>query len=125
MARQAVLDRPDPPNLRVVLDEAVLRRHVGGPAVMRDQLQHLMEMAERPDITIQVLPFQTSGTSAPGSFTILRFAEPDLHDVVYLEQLTSALYLDRPNDVNGYLRVMQRLSTEALPLRETTQFLSV
>ena len=123
MARQTVLARPDPPNLRVVVDEAVLRRLVGGPAVMRDQLKHLAEMAERPNVTIQMLPFQASRRSAEGSFSILRFAEPDLPDVVYLEQLTSALYLDKPEDVNSYLRVIQRLNTQALTSRETTQFL--
>jgi transcriptional regulator with XRE-family HTH domain len=123
MARQAMLDRPDPPNLRVVLDEAVLRRHVGGPAMMRDQLKHLAEMAERPNVTIQMLPFQASGCSVEGSFTILRFAEADLPDVVYLEQLTSALYLENPEDVNSYLRGMQRLNSQALTSSETTQFL--
>jgi len=123
MARQAALDRPDPPNLRVVLDEAVLQRHVGGPAVMRDQLQHLTEMAEQPNVTIQILPLQGSGRSAGESFTILRFAEPDLPDVVYLEHLTSAQYLDNPEVVNEYLRVMQRLDAQALTSGETTQFL--
>jgi transcriptional regulator with XRE-family HTH domain len=123
MARQAMLDRPDPPNLQVVLDEAVLRRHVGGPAMMRDQLKHLAEMAERPNVTIQMLPFQASGCSVEGSFTILRFAEPDLSAMVYLEQLTSALYLDNPEDINSYLRGMRRLTTQALTSSETTQFL--
>src|ERR1700730_14260039 len=119
MARQAMLDRPDPPNLQVVLDEAVLRRHVGGPAMMRDQLKHLAEMAERPNVTIQMLPFQASGGPVGGSFTILRVAEPDLPDFVYLEQLTSALYLDNPQDINSYLRGMRRLNTQALTSSET------
>jgi hypothetical protein len=123
MARQAVLDQPDPPDLRVVLDESVLRRQVGGPAVMRDQLKHLAEIAERPSVTVQVLPFRASGHTAGGSFTILRYAEPDLSDLVYLEQLTSALYLDRPEDVDSYLRVMQRINTQTLTSRETTQLL--
>lgn len=124
MARQAVLDRPDPSSLQVVVDEAVLQRQVGGPAVMRDQLKHLADMAERPNVTIQILLFQASGCSAGESFSILRFAEPDLPDVVYLEQLTSALYQDRPEDVNTYLTVWQRLSTQALTPGETTKFLS-
>ena len=123
MQRQAVLDRDDPPDLRVVLDESVLRRHVGGPAVMRDQLKHLAELAQRPNVTVQVIPFRASGRAAGGSFSILRFAGADVPDVVYLEQLTSALYLDSPKDVDSYLRVMQHLSTQTLTSRETTQFL--
>jgi transcriptional regulator with XRE-family HTH domain len=81
MARQDVLGRPDPPNLWVVLDEAVLQRGLGTPDVMRAQLRHLLEMAERPNVTIQVIPFQAGGhAAAGGAFTILRFAEPDLPD---------------------------------------------
>jgi transcriptional regulator with XRE-family HTH domain len=114
MARQAILDRPDPPSLQMILDEAVLRRHVGRPAVMREQLKHLAEMSERPNVTIQILPFQASDRSVDGPFTILRFAEPDLPDVVYLEQLTSALFLDDPESIKRYLRVMRKLSTHAL-----------
>jgi len=97
-----------------VIDEAVLRRPAGGPAVMRGQLEHLGELALRPNVTIQIIPFQTGGHSAAGGpFSILRFAEPDLPDVVFLEQLTSALYLDRPEAVDSYMRVMERVCMEA------------
>jgi transcriptional regulator with XRE-family HTH domain len=114
MARQAVLDKQDPPNVWAVVDEAVLQRPVGSPAVMRGQLKHLITMAERPHVTIQVMPFQAGGHSAAGGpFSILRFAEPDLPDVVYLEQLTSALYLDKPEVVDSYLKVMERICMEA------------
>jgi transcriptional regulator with XRE-family HTH domain len=114
MARQAVLDKPDPPNVWAVVDEAVLRRPAGSPAVMHGQLKHLLDMAQRPNITIQVMPFQAGGHSAAGGpFSILRFAEPDLPDVVYLEQLTSALYLDKPEVVDSYLKVMERVCMEA------------
>jgi transcriptional regulator with XRE-family HTH domain len=114
MARQAVLEKPDPPNVWAVVDEALLRRPVGSPAVMEGQLKHLTEMAQRPNVTIQVMPFQAGGHSAAGGpFSILRFAEPDLPDVVYLEQLTSALYLDKPEVVDSYLRVMERVCMEA------------
>jgi transcriptional regulator with XRE-family HTH domain len=114
MARQMVLDKPDPPNVWAVVDEAVLQRPVGSPAVMRGQLKHLITMAQRPNVTIQVMPFQVGGHSAAGGpFSILRFAEPDLPDVVYLEQLTSALYLDKPEVVDSYLRVMERICMEA------------
>jgi len=114
MARQAVLDKQEPPNVWAVVDEAVLRRPVGSPAVMRSQLKHLTEAAQRPNVTIQVMPFQAGGHSAAGGpFSILRFAEPDLPDVVYLEQLTSALYLDKPEVVDSYLKVMERICMEA------------
>jgi transcriptional regulator with XRE-family HTH domain len=115
MARQAVLDRPEPPNLWAVLDEAILRRPIGSRRAMRDQLQHLLAAADRPNVTIQIVPFQVGGhAAAGGAFSILRFAEPDLPDVVYLEQLTSALYLDKPETVDSYLMVMERLCMEAV-----------
>jgi transcriptional regulator with XRE-family HTH domain len=114
MTRQAVLDRPDPPNLWAVLDEAALRRPPGAPTLMKGQLEHLVEMAQRVNVTIQIIPFQAGGHSAAGGpFSILRFAEPDLPDVVYLEQLTSALYLDKPEAVDSYLKVMERVCLEA------------
>jgi transcriptional regulator with XRE-family HTH domain len=114
MARQVVLTRADPPNLWAVLDEAVLRRPAGSPAVMRGQLEHLLETARQPNVTIQIIPFQAGGhAAAGGSFSVLRFAEPDLPDLVYLEQLTSALYLDKPESVDSYMMVMEQVSMEA------------
>lgn len=114
MARQAVLERAEPPNVWAVVDEAVLRRPAGSPAVMQGQLKHLLDLAERPNITIQIMPFRVGGHSAAGgAFSILRFAEPDLPDVVYLEQLTSSLYLDKPEVVDSYLKVMERVCMEA------------
>ena len=124
MARQEhFLDRPNPPVLWAVLDESVLQRNVGGPNVMRDQIRHLVEIAGRPNITIQVLPLQAGNHSAEGSFSILRFAEPDLPDVVYLEQLTSAVYLDKPEDVEVYQDFIDSLGARALTPAQTTQFL--
>jgi transcriptional regulator with XRE-family HTH domain len=114
MARQSVLDRDEPPNVWAVIDEAVLSRPAGSQAIMQGQLKHLAEMSQRPNVTIQVIPFQAGGHAAAGGpFSILRFAEPDLPDVVYLEQLTSALYLDKPETVDSYLRVMERICMEA------------
>jgi transcriptional regulator with XRE-family HTH domain len=116
MARQALLDSPRAPHLWVVLDEAILRRPVGRPDVMRAQLRHLLACAERPGVTLQIVPFDTGGHAAAGGpFSILRFAEPDLPDVVYLEQLTSAIYLDKRENVEHYAAVMDRLCVEALP----------
>ncbi|HEY5988257.1 MAG TPA: helix-turn-helix transcriptional regulator [Streptosporangiaceae bacterium] len=114
MARQALLTSPEPPNLWVVMDEAVLRRPVGGAQVMRAQVRRLLAAAEQPNVTIQVIPFQVGGHAAAGGpFSILRFSEPDLPDVVYLEQLSSALYLDKPEVVASYLMVMDRICAEA------------
>jgi transcriptional regulator with XRE-family HTH domain len=116
LKRQDVLASPEPPQVWSVMDEAVLRRPVGGRTVMRAQLAHLIKVAGLPRITIQVVPFARGGhAAASGSFTVLRFAEPEVPDIVYIEQLTSALYLDSREDVDHYLEVMNELSTEALP----------
>ncbi len=82
--------------------------------MMRTQLTYLLEVRAAPNVTVQVLPFRSGGhAAAGGSFTILRFAEPDLPDIVYLEQLTSAVYLDNRSDVEDYLAVMERVSVQA------------
>jgi hypothetical protein len=92
---------------------------------MRAQLKRLVEVAELRHVTIQVVPFSRGGhAAAGGSFTVLRFGEPDVPDVVYLEQLTSALYLDKREDVDHYMEVMNQLSTEALTPALTTHFLT-
>jgi transcriptional regulator with XRE-family HTH domain len=125
MARQALLDSPRAPHLWVVLDEAVLRRPVGRPDVMRGQLRHLLACAQRPGITLQVLPFRVGGHAAAGGpFSVLRFAEPDLPDIVYLEQLTSALYLDRREAVEHYIEVMDRLCVSALPAQQSMEMIA-
>ncbi|WP_280276535.1 helix-turn-helix domain-containing protein [Nocardia wallacei] len=122
--RQEVLDRPCGPTLWAVLDEAVLHRAIGGPEVLRGQLEHLAEMSTRNNVTIQVLPYAVGGHAAAGSsFTMLRFAEPELPDVVYLEQLTSALYLDRPRDLELYRQVMDTLSVQAATPEKTRMLL--
>jgi transcriptional regulator with XRE-family HTH domain len=114
LARQVVLTRPGPPNIWVVLDEAVLRRPIGGPDVMRAQLKYLLDLIQRPNVTIQIVPFHAGGhAAAGGAFSVLRFADYDVPDVVYLEQLTSALYLDKRDVVDSYLAVMERLCIEA------------
>ena len=81
---------------------------------MRAQIEHLLELSSAPNIDVQVLPFHSGAhAAAGGSFTILRFAEPDLPDVVYLEQLTSAVYLDKRSDVEDYVMIMERISVQA------------
>lgn len=123
--RQKLLTREDPPRFWIVLDEALLRRPIGGPDVMRGQIDRLIEATKLPNVTVQVIPFVAGGhPAAGGSFNILRFAEPDLPDIVYMEQLTSALYLDRREDVDGYQAVMERLCVEAEPVENTARVLS-
>jgi transcriptional regulator with XRE-family HTH domain len=123
-SRQEILRRPDAPQVWAVVDEGALRRPVGTRDVTREQLQYLVEVAEHPAVTLQILPFQAGAHSAMGGpFTILRFAEPDLHDVVYIEQLTSALYLDKPVEVDSYLEVMEQLCLQAEPAANTTKVL--
>lgn len=112
--RQEILDLENGPALWAVLDEAVLHRPIGGSEVLRDQIRHLVEMSDKRNVTIQVLPYRAGGHPAAGSsFTMLRFAERELPDIVYLEQLTSALYLDRREDLQLYREVMDRLAVQA------------
>ncbi|MGP4111877.1 helix-turn-helix domain-containing protein [Streptomyces sp. 4N509B] len=124
MERQKLLMRPDAPRLWAVVDEAALRRPLGGEAAMREQIRHLRELAERPNITLQIAPFRLGGLAAAGGpITILRFSEPDLPDIVYLEQLNSALYLDKREDVEDYMAVMDSLCATAEPHGKTPEFL--
>ena len=125
LARQQLLSAPGPATLWAVVDEAALRRPLGGPQVMRAQLQHLIAISERPNMVVQILPLRCGGhAAAGGAFTILRFADPDLADVVYLEQLTSALYLGKREDTDRYMQVMDCLSAQAEPPEHTTGFLT-
>jgi transcriptional regulator with XRE-family HTH domain len=124
MARQELLTRPGAPRLWVVMDEAALRRPIGGPKVMRGQLESLIEVTKRPNVRLQIVPFETGGhAAAGGAFTILRFPDQDLPDVIYIEQLTSALYLDKREDVDHYFAAMERLCVEARPPDATAEFL--
>jgi transcriptional regulator with XRE-family HTH domain len=125
MQRQDLLGTQDPPRIWAVIDESALRRPVGGRDVMRAQLRRLMEVADLPRVTLQVMPFSQGGhPAAGGSFTILRFAEPDLPDIVYIEQLTGALYLDRRDEADNYMEVMNRLSAEAETPADSTDLLA-
>jgi transcriptional regulator with XRE-family HTH domain len=124
-ARQRVLTRPAPPQLWAVIDEAALRRLIGGKDVMRAQLQDLIEKVSLSNVIVQVMPFRFGGHAAEsGAYTILRFPEPDLPDVVYLEHLTSAIYLDKRSDVDRYLQMMELLCTQASPPDRTPAILA-
>jgi len=114
MLRGRILTQPARVKFWAVLDEAALRRAVGGVPTMRAQLRHLCRLAEEPNITVQVLPFAAGGHAGEGGpVTILRFAEPELPDVVYIEQLAGAFYPDRPAEVVRYRDVMNRLGVQA------------
>jgi transcriptional regulator with XRE-family HTH domain len=124
LARQMLLTREGAPRLWAVIDEAALRRPVGGREVMRGQLERLLEAAKLPNVTLQILPFAAGAHSAMvGTFSILRFADRELPDLVYLEHLTSALYLDKRDEVERYLKVMERLCLESEPPTKTVELL--
>jgi len=105
--------------LWVLLDEAALRRPVAGIEVQLQQLRYLREACASPTLTLQILPPQAGGHAAPTGFTILRFAERDLPDIVYLEQLTGAVYLDRQAEVDRYAHAAERLSSVACEPQDT------
>jgi Domain of unknown function (DUF5753)/Helix-turn-helix domain len=124
MGRQEFLTQPGAPNLWVALDESALRRPVGSWAVQRSQLKHLIEMAQRPNITLQVVPFDVgSHAAAGGPFTILRFSEPSLPDVVYLEHLTNAICLNTKRDTEEYLAILDSLCIQAESPEASISFL--
>jgi transcriptional regulator with XRE-family HTH domain len=102
--------------LTAVIDEIALRRPFSEPALMRAQLEYLLDICDRPAFTLQVRPLATGAHVAPASFSILKFASAELPDVVYVEQLTSAMYLDKAADVVRYTAAMDRISaTSATP----------
>ncbi len=114
MQRQERFTQKDGPRLWAVIDEATLKRTIGGREVMAEQLRHLLEVAALPNITIQVMPFKYGMHAAEGgAFSILRFPESDLSDVVYVEQLWGALYLDKREDIDPYLTAMEQLCVES------------
>ncbi|QYC43983.1 hypothetical protein Nocox_32050 [Nonomuraea coxensis DSM 45129] len=120
LERQRIFERPDAPVFWAVIDEAALRRPIGGAEVMKAQLEHLIDLMRQPSITIQIMPFSFGGHSAEGgAFSVLRFPDPDLPDVVYVEQLASALYLDKREDVDRYTEVMERLCAVSTTPDET------
>ncbi|MFJ9411771.1 helix-turn-helix domain-containing protein [Streptomyces sp. NPDC101393] len=124
LERQKLLLAERPAQFHCVLDEAALRRPYGEREIMRGQLKHLIELSERPNVHLQVMPFSFGGHAGEsGAFTMLGFPESGLPDVVYLEQLTSALYLDKPEEVAHYARTMGRLQEEGPSPSETRDLL--
>lgn len=122
--RQQRIGRMHSPVLWAVIDESILHRPIGGRRVLLAQIEHLLEITRLPHITVQVLPYRLSGYAAEGSFSMLRFAEPELPDVVYIEHLSGALYLDRREEIEKYGRVMERLAVDAETPDRSRQLLS-
>lgn len=125
LARQSVL-RADPPlELSAVLDEAVLRRQIGGAGVMREQLRHLVEVARLPQVRLQVLPFSVGGhLGLTGPFVIFSFPNIADLDVVVLDHLTSSLYLERKEDLEAYSAAFRTIQAHALPPHDSSDLIS-
>ncbi|MEU4730873.1 MULTISPECIES: helix-turn-helix domain-containing protein [unclassified Streptomyces] len=125
LARQAVL-RADPPlELSAVLDEAVLRRQIGGPGVMAEQLRHLVEVSRLPQVRLQVLPFSVGGhLGLTGPFVIFSFPNIADLDVVVLDHLTSSLYLERKEDLEAYSAAFRTIQAHALPPQDSSDLIS-
>ncbi|MGW6919249.1 helix-turn-helix domain-containing protein [Kitasatospora sp. NPDC054939] len=120
LERRAVLRRGAPLRLWVVLSESVLKHRIGGRAVMREQLDHLVAMAEEPNINIQVLPEASDAHAALfGPLVILSFPESTETDVVYVDSLLSTLYIEEPNEVFKYSELFRRALAESLPRTES------
>ncbi|MET8284785.1 helix-turn-helix transcriptional regulator [Streptomyces sp. NPDC048448] len=124
MQRQDLLTREGAPRIWAVMDETALLRAVGGPEVMRAQVDKLIEATKLPNVTLQVVPFSTGphpGTYGP--FVLFRFAMPELPDMVYSEYLTGAVYLDERSEVATHLEVMDRMAAQAATAHRTKEIL--
>lgn len=125
VSRQKILTRKDPSRFWCVVDEAALRRPIGSREVMREQLETMIKLNELPNVQVQIIPFQSGGhAAAGGAFTMLRFPDEELPDIIYLEQLTSALYLDKRDDVEEYTASMERLCVQAEQPKRTADIIS-
>ncbi|MFI1732865.1 helix-turn-helix domain-containing protein [Streptomyces acidicola] len=121
MRRQELLTRPMPPRVWIVMDETVLRWPVGGSQVMREQVDHLIELNRLPHVTLQIMPFSNGPHPAmrAGAFHLFRFRAPELPDIVYLNGLVGAVYLDKPDDVVVYREALDRLGAQSAPAGKT------
>ncbi|GAA2410587.1 helix-turn-helix transcriptional regulator [Streptomyces glaucosporus] len=124
MERQKLLDRPEPPHLWVLVDETALRRRVGTPDVMRAQIDRLLDDSERPNVTLQITEFSAGfHPGIHGPFVLFRFGLPELPDMVYVEYLTGAVYLDERAEVASHLELLDRMSAQAATARRTREIL--
>lgn len=124
LARQGILTRHNPPRFWFVLDEAVIRRAVGGPRVMAEQLRRVSELAALPHVDVQVVPFSVGAhPGMPGSFVILTFVEASDPAVVYIETMTGDLYPEREAEVSGVMLVFDRLRAVALSPEDSIRYI--
>ncbi|GAB2886919.1 helix-turn-helix domain-containing protein [Streptomyces mayteni] len=124
MARQELLHRPHAPLLWAVVEEHVLRRRVGSPAVMRAQIDRLIEATASPNVSLQIMPFSAGPHPGMfGPFQLFRFEIPELPDIIYAESLTGAVYLDERPDTVAYLEVLDRMGAQAAPVQDTAAIL--
>lgn len=122
MRRRELLHRADAPQLWAIVDESVLLRMLGSREVMREQLEYLEEMAQRPHVTLQFVPLDVTNASAPAiPVTYLRFGGADLPDIVYLEHIKSAAFLEDQDETEEYRIALDRLGDEALNPRESLE----
>ncbi len=125
LARQEQLTAPDAPQLWAIVNEAVIRRAVGGASIMRAQLYRLVETSERPNVTLQVLPFSVGAHAAMASaFTMLSFPEPTDPDVIYIEYPTGTLYLEKTPEVQRYTLILDHLRAAALHVDDSRALLA-
>lgn len=126
MRRRELLARDGPPRLWVIMDETVLRRPVGGPGVMRAQIGHLIELNRLPQVTVQIMPFANGPHPAlrAGAYHLFRFRARELPDIVCLDGLSGAVYLDKGDDVVVYREALDRLGAQAAPARKTETVLA-
>ncbi|WP_309231272.1 helix-turn-helix transcriptional regulator [Nocardia sp. SYP-A9097] len=122
--RQRLLTRAGAPKAWFVVEEAAVRRQIGGNAVWQGQLEHLAELAARPNITVQVLPDHIGGPAICGTpFTMLRFAATELSDLAHFPHPSGPQFLDRPGDVDQFNTIWARLCVCAAPPEQTIEFL--
>lgn len=113
MRRQKMFSRPDAPRVWMVLDESVLHRPIGGVKVLKQQIEYLLEMSALPHVSVQVLPYTRSGLSAEHAFSLLRFGEPELPNIAYVEYLTGAHYIEKREEIEKYSRALDMLAVDS------------
>jgi transcriptional regulator with XRE-family HTH domain len=124
MRRQKLLVGPEAPRLWAVIDESVLYRPIGGPRVLKAQIDRLLELTALSHIALQVVPYSVSGYHAEGAFTLLSFAEPELPNIAYIEHLSGALYLEKLDEIETYSRALDQLAVVGETPDRTRQLLA-
>ncbi len=124
MRRQKMFSRPDAPRVWMVLDESVLHRPIGGARVLKAQLEYLLEMSALPNVSVQILPYERSGLSAEHAFSLLRFGEPELPNIAYIEYLTGAHYVEKREEIEKYSRRLDMLAVDAATPERSREWIS-